>query len=222
MQDELADLLNRNMNISMQAPALSSTPPTPQVVPQSAPVYISQHYTHTAHIIPIAVSDETALILQNAGIDTNVLMPAQLHLFNNAQPDQQARLVELWRISPPTQHDRQASTKAGGLAQTSFEFEEQAARERWERQEQERLKNLSAFPSHSSAEPYMSSGYEHEMSMDEDTQQSHRPATDPVYDRQREWWHMADEQPMEHQYGMLQQMRMSQGFCGIVDRDRMW
>src|SRR4051794_18819046 len=111
MQDELADLMARNMRLDMQAPAHNlSNPPTPQAVPQPAPItYISQHYHHSAHVVPAAATNNetpASTILQNAGVDTHALLPSQLQLFKNAQPDQQARLIELWRIAPPTYGDQ--------------------------------------------------------------------------------------------------------------------
>ena len=228
MQDELSDMMIRNMHLDMQPPTPDmSNPPTPQVVPQPAPItYISQHYHHSAHSAPASTAKDipASTILKGAGVNADVLLPSQLLLFKNAQRDQQERLIELWRIVPPTYADQLGSRDAGTWPQTSLEIEEEAARQRWEKQEQEKLKYLSVFPgqeSRGNAEPYMSSGYDADMSIDSEAQ-SHRQATDPAYNREREWWHMAAEEPMEHQYGMLQQVQMMRGFCGVVDRDPMW
>lgn len=212
MQDDLADLMARHMRLDMQAPTHNlSNPPTPQVVAQPAPItYISQHYHHSAHVAPPSAATTTtnnddndnetptSTILHNAGVDTHALLPSQLQLFKNAQPDQQARLIELWRIAPPTYGDQLGPRAMGNWPQTSLEMEEEAARQRWETQEQQRLKNLSVLPSHNSAEPYMKSGYEEDMNMDSEPQ-GYRPATDPAYNREREWWHMSGEEPIEHQ-----------------------
>ena len=108
----------------------------------------------------------------------------------------------------------------GNWPQTSMEREEEAARQRWEQQEQEKFKNLSVLPGHSnehdrrdSAEPYMSDGYDADMDMDNNKMEDYRPATDPVHNnREREWWHMTG-QPIEYQYGMLQQWGLS--YCGV-------
>ena len=219
MQDELADLMSRNMHISVVAPVdITSNPPTPQDIPQAAPVYISQHYTHSAHIIPVLEESSMMVMLQESGVDAKALLPAQIELFKNAQPEQRNRLVELWRIAPPTRDDQHLPAHMAHWSQTSFELEEEAARSRWERQEQEKLKNLSVLQT---AEPYMVNGYQDDMAMD-DEPQPYRAATDPVHNRQREWWNMADDQPMEHQYGMLQQMQMVHGFCGVANRERLW
>ncbi|KAJ9655016.1 hypothetical protein H2198_006061 [Neophaeococcomyces mojaviensis] len=230
MQDDLADLMARNMHLgSMQTPSHDvSMPPTPQVAPQSAPItYISQHYHHSSHQTPsVQLSEDmpTSTILQNAGVNTDALLPSQLQLFKNAQPDQQSRLIELWTIAPPTYGAQLVAGHMGNWPQSSLEMEEEAARQRWEKQELERLKNLSVLPSSQespmNAEPYMSDGYGSNIN-GTTAPQEYRPATDPAYSREREWWHMAgDEEPMEHQYGMLQQMQMLHGFCG-VSRDHM-
>jgi len=228
MQDELADMMARNMHLGMQAPSADvSNPPTPLVVPQPAPVtYISQHYHHSAHVVPAPTGEDipVSMVLKNAGVNADALLPSQLQLFRNAEREQQERLVELWRIAPPTYGGQLVNRDMGNWPQTSLALEEQAAGQRWEKQEQERLKNLSVLPgqqTRTTAEPYMSTGYDADMSMDNDME-SYRQATDPAYNREREWWHMAADEPMEHQYGMLQQVQMMRGFCGVADRDRMW
>lgn len=225
MQDDLADLMTRNMHLGMQPPTHDiSNPPTPQVVPQQVPVtYISQHYHHSAHVVPAATANneeaQVSTVLRNAGVSTDALLPSQLQLFRNAQPDQRERLIELWRIAPPTFGTQLGTSQMGDWPQTSMEVEEEAARQRWDKQEQEKFKNLSVLPSQearTNAEPYMSEGYDADMAVEENAQQ-YRPATDPVHNREREWWHMAEE-PIEHQYGMLQQWGMGHGFCSVSDR----
>lgn len=225
MQDDLSELMARNMHLgSMQTPVHNlSTPPTPQVVPQTAPItYISQHYHHSAHVAPAIVNDETPVstYLRDNGVNADVLLPSQLQLFKNAQPEQRDRLMELWRIAPPTYGDQLVSRDMGNWPQTSFEMEEEAARQRWENAEQERLKNLTALPSQSNAEPYMKEGYDANMDEEDTASHQQRQATDPAYDRGREWWHMSESEPMEHQYGMLQEMQLLHGFCSF-NRDRM-
>lgn len=227
MQDDLAEMMSRNMHLgSMQTPVHNfSTPPTPQVIPQPTPItYISQHYHHSGHVAQAPVVDEAPVsaLLRDAGVNTDALLPSQLQLFKNAQPEQRDRLIELWRIAPPTHGNQLTARHMGNWPQTSLEIEEQAARERWEKSEQDRLKNSRSLPDQEprmNAEPYMKEGYEDRME-DVANSQGHRQATDPVYDRGREWWHMVDEQPMEHQYGMLQHMEFLHGFCSF-NRDRM-
>lgn len=213
MQDDLSALMARNLHLSAVQPPQNdafSAPPTPQVVPQPAPItYITQHYHHSAHIAPVYSQDtQTSTILSNAGINAAALLPSQLQLFKNAQPDQQQRLVELWRISPPTYGNQLPTGVNGNWPGTSMEQEEQAARERWE--EQDRLKNLCMLPEHemkSHAEPYMSDGYQSLPNINGVTAPTeYKQSIDPVYQNSREWWSVEDKQPIEYQYGMIQHM----------------
>lgn len=81
-------------------------------------VYISQHYTHSAHIahqpveapqlVPRPASEPphgehllAETVLRNNGVDPSCLSTSQLQLFKTAEEPQQMRLIELWRICPP-------------------------------------------------------------------------------------------------------------------------
>lgn len=198
-------------------------PPTPQVSPQPAPItYITQHYHHSAHQASTSDS-QVSSTLESAGINAAALLPSQLALFKNAEPEQKQRLIELWRISPPTPGNQMLPGDMGNWPQTSMETEEEAARHRWE-SEQERLKNLCALPgfdTRNHAEPYIVNGYSDlpnvngvtaptERAITDQTSSEYRRCKDPVYNS-REWWNM-DDQPMEHQYGLLQQMMYGNAF----------
>lgn len=221
MQDELVALMSRNMHLSAIQPSAQdmSTPSTPQVIPQAAPItYITQHYHHSSHIASMQVQEiQASTVLEEAGVNASALLPSQLQLFKNAAPDQQQRLVELWRISPPTFGNQMPSRYMSNWPQTSMEIEEEAAQERWTKQEQERLKNLSVLPSQM-AEPYMAQGYDSLPNINGVTAPSefagnppkatdYRQSNDPAY-QGREWWNLTDAERMEHQYGMIQQMQM--------------
>jgi len=203
MQDVLVNMMSQHLQLSPdQHHQGASMPPTPQVSPQSVPsTYITQHYHHSSHQAGNEV--QTSSILDQAGVNASALLPSQIFLFKNADDDQKQRLVELWKIAPPTYGNQ--TTEMGNWPQTSMEHEEAAAKARWEQSERERLKNLCALPGYDSrnhAEPYIVSGYDQGPKLD-----GSQRCKDPVYNSQsREWWHMADEGPMEHQYGMLQQM----------------
>lgn len=222
MQDDLASMMARNLHLgSMQPPVHDmSMPPTPQVVPQPTPItYISQHYHHSSHLAPSTPSDEVpaSTILREAGVDSDALLPSQLQLFKNAESEQKQRLIELWKFFPPTYGEQLSARDMGNWPQTSMEQEEQAARERWEKQEQERLQNLSTLPTNDTkpqAEPYMANGYE--------PNNTYKQSNDPAY-QSREWWTLTDDEPMEHQYGMLQQLQMQyqSSFHNVCDRDEM-
>ena len=198
-------------------------PPTPQVVPQQAPIaYITQHYTHSAHVVPQQHSETpVADALAAAGVNSSALLPSQIQLFRHAQPEQQARLIELWRISPPTYGNQLLPQHLGNWPSTSFEMEEQAAKARRERTEQEKVKNLCAPQGgRDVAEPYIVNGYQNltyfngrHMAVQQDGRESTEQALE--HDRimisesgSREWWRRSESQPMEHQYGMQQQMQM--------------
>ena len=193
-------------------------PPTPQVSPQPAPLtYITQHYHHSAHQASTNDS-QVSSDLDNAGINAAALLPTQLALFKNADLEQKQRLIELWRIAPPTYGNQMNAADMVNWPQTSMEKEEEAARHRWEESERERLKNLCALPGYdnrNNAEPYIVSGYNGvtappESAHSEQSSEEYRRCKDPVY-KNREWWQLSDDEPMEHQYGMLQQMMYGNG-----------
>ncbi|KIX00313.1 uncharacterized protein Z518_10452 [Rhinocladiella mackenziei CBS 650.93] len=220
MQDDLINMMTRNLQLSpIQHQHDMSMPPTPQVVPQPAPItYITQHYHHSAHQVP---SHElpVSTLLERSGINASALFPSQLQLFKNAEPEQRSRLIELWQIAPPTYGNQIHPKDLGNWPQTNMEREEEAAKYRLQMLEQEKLKNLCALPGHENrhnAEPYILQGYdtlsningvtapmEYGSTPMEETE--YKQSKDPAYNS-REWWHLSDDEPMEHQYGMLQQM----------------
>ncbi|KAK3393466.1 hypothetical protein B0H63DRAFT_458281 [Podospora didyma] len=130
-QDELATLFSQNLTLEPRrepAPA-----PAPVQVPVQVPaqeekiVYISQHYTHSAHIArhdvhvpqqqhllqllpPRSVSEPppqlensaVETVLRKYGVSTSGLSSAQLQLFKTVDDPQRLKLIELWRACPPT------------------------------------------------------------------------------------------------------------------------
>jgi hypothetical protein len=237
MQEDLSDLMTRSMHLSnnvIQPSFTAATPPTPQLEAQPAPIaYITQHYHHSSHHKPAMTQSnvEPSQTLAAAGIDASVLFPSQLQLFKHAAPDQQLRLIELWQIAPPTYGQQMLAKNLGNWPQTDMAQEEEAARQRWERlSEREREHNVNVQQARSNAEPYMVDGYEKLPNINGVTAPTeYRPAIvahrsdeynralDPVYSS-REWWQRFSEtQPMEHQYGVLEQMRIT-GY-GAVDMD---
>lgn len=209
MYTDLAGMMNTHLNLVQPQQDLS-TPTTPQVSPQPAPIaYITQHYHHSAHQAPNP-EKQVSEILEDAGINASALLPSQILLFKNADDEQKRRLVELWRISPPAPGNQLPPWANTNWPQTNMELEEEAARLRWEAMERERLKNLCALPgydSRSTAEPYMSNLYDANISLDAKPEQpestaheDYKRCKDPVYNHSREWWQMgADSEPMEHQ-----------------------
>jgi hypothetical protein len=152
MHEDLATLFSRNLslhNAPYQKPVASS-PIHQTTQPEEAITYsITQHYHHSAHLAsqqlprpsstPPPTDQETLeIILGRHGVDVSTLFPSQIELFRSAEPSQQMRLVELWRISPPNLGGHALSQNIGSLSsvQTTFEHEEAMARMRYERQTQ--------------------------------------------------------------------------------------
>jgi hypothetical protein len=198
-QDELAALFSRNLslqNTQYQAPAPAIQQPTK---PEEQITYsITQHYHHSTHIAPpkqprpvsTSATDSltTDIILARHGVDVTTLFPSQLELFKTADPSQQMRLVELWRISPPNCGGHALAQDVGTWPSTSFAQEEAMAQVRYERQMMEERASRSQIEipddmmsdseqsnapltpiqggdgrwlgSSGSSEPYMVSGYE--------------------------------------------------------------
>ncbi|KAF2854844.1 hypothetical protein T440DRAFT_464973 [Plenodomus tracheiphilus IPT5] len=222
-QDELTQLFSAHMNLSQNAPQQ-----VPQQVLQEQPVqqqqqqheqapkqivYASQHYTHTHHVAParsvsepslkthIDRTDLASVLLRNS-IDPSLLFPSQIDLFQNADDDQRLRLLELWRISPPTGRqgypagtDYNMSRQLYDWPPTSLAQEEAMAKLRYERiqaevqqqedirQHEQQLEQSMNAASTSPAEPYMASGYEmmarreYEESVREEKEKSAREAS---------------------------------------------
>ncbi|EDU41767.1 hypothetical protein PtrSN002B_002450 [Pyrenophora tritici-repentis] len=216
-QDELARLFSANMNLSHVTvqPIQAQAPQEQEQAPKQI-VYASQHYTHSHHVplrstsepamkTQITSSDLAAVLLRNS-IDPTLLFPSQMDLFQNADDDQRLRLLELWRISPPTGRqghpagtDYNMSRQLYDWPPTSLAQEEAMAKLRYEKQQTE-LAQQEAIQQHqqqleqsmgtANVEPYMSSGYEmmarreYEESMRADTpveEMKYNQATDPVY-----------------------------------------
>lgn len=230
--------MTRNMHLNnnpIQPNFTAVTPPTPHSDPPPTPIaYITQHYHHSTHQKPARLPDEVpaSQTLNAAGIDASVLFPSQLQLFKNAPPDQKLRLIELWSIAPPGRGQQMLAKNLGNWPQTNLQQEEEAARQRWESMSQaERNSQHNSHQARNIAEPYMVDGYNSSsitepvticqdrllQSHSNGASKEYSHSQDPVYSS-REWWqHMSQTQPMEHQYGMMEQMRIN-GY-GAVDMD---
>jgi hypothetical protein len=225
-QDELTRLFSASMNLSQTtAPptyqqALQDPPVQEQQEQEQAPkqiVYASQHYTHSHHVSPRSASEpplkthidpsHLADVLLRNSIDPTLLFPSQVDLFQNADDDQRLRLLELWRISPPTGRqgypsgtDYNMSRQLYDWPPTSLAQEEAMAKLRYDKQQaesaqqaaiQQHQQQLEQSMSAANAEPYMSSGYEmmarreyEESALAENALKDlnkYNQATDPVY-----------------------------------------
>lgn len=229
-QEELARLFSANMTLSQTFS--QDVQPHGQQIPVDAPsqeqadvsttspiAYASAHYTHSYHVAPVhqvalvgEKIDKSALppselqsILLRNSIDPSLLFPSQIDLFQNADDDQRLRLLELWRISPPSGpqlYDWPPTSLAQEEAMAKLRYEkmmqDRAQSEEVRKYEQELERSMAAESTPSpvqdnpSAEPYIVSGYdmlakrEYEESAraaEKHLRESTRynQATDPVY-----------------------------------------
>lgn len=170
VHEDLATLFSRNLNLSNNdyVGPVQQQEQLPQAPQAEEPVfYISQHYTHTAHVAPQQPSRSVStpptdqqtveIILSRHGVDVSTLFPSQIDLFKHAEPSQQMRLVELWRICPPNYGGHALAHDLGNWPQTSLQQEETMAKLRYDRQvEEERAAQL-----HAQSQQNMSNGEQH-------------------------------------------------------------
>jgi hypothetical protein len=226
-EDRLAAMFSKNMSLD------------PVQVPQQPPkiVYISQHYTHTAHLTrqeePAEPSPRHAsepahnehmlaeTVLRNHGVDPSCLSNSQLQLFKTAEEPQQLRLIELWRICPPT--DISSNQTLAFSSPSTMEVEMKLAQDRYLRSlaqptQQDEVMSLDGTTAQYGdgtwvglietshyMEPYMSSGYDEATRMaaqapDAARVQTYKPSTDPVYNGTC-MVNSSELEKMENQYG---------------------
>lgn len=238
-----------------------------QLVAPTVNYSISQHYTHSAHIVNAVNAQKAASLPPNESsgrglsiyqtlVQHNIppasLLQSQLTLFEQADSDQRSRLIQLWTISPPNYNIRGGKEQADGIGESQTTTLEQEEARAWRRHQQipsatqqqhdDEQMDRSFVPmciiqeeGLPSAELYMTSGYEQLAQRDYQHQQQnsglanvsssvglifgtqYTAATDPVY--QSKSWH-SDRfglQPMEHQYGIFDQINQLQAQApGIV------
>ncbi|KAH6619453.1 hypothetical protein B0J18DRAFT_370041 [Chaetomium sp. MPI-SDFR-AT-0129] len=155
-QEELAALFHRNLTLDPVSRPMPAPEPAPAPVEEPEKehkiVYISQHYTHSAHIAkpdtqqqyqqpprpasepPQSEYAAVEQVLREHSVDTSGLSAAQLELFKTVDTPEKLRLMELWRACPPRN-----STDNPTLtwSMTSVEQEETLARLRFEQQQQD-------------------------------------------------------------------------------------
>lgn len=138
VQDDLATLFAKNLTLTQNQQQQQQPPPEDP----SRIVYISQHYTHSAHVQqhqqhpvqrPSSEPDLTdpEHVLRARGVDPTLLSPPQAELFRRADDAQRTRLIELWSICPPPRTPTYHSSLMT-WSHTSVEQEEMLARRRWE------------------------------------------------------------------------------------------
>ncbi|KAK3941110.1 hypothetical protein QBC46DRAFT_110223 [Diplogelasinospora grovesii] len=193
-QEELSALFARNLTLNpvVQQHLAPAPAPEPQQEEKKI-VYISQHYNHSAHLVasqpqsPRPASEPPQLehsaverVLRNYGVDPSGLSAAQLQLFKTVDTPQQLKLMELWRVCPPTNSNNNPTLAWNS---TTVQQEEVLAKLRYDdnqrqqqQQQQETIMSLDGTPltpiqagdgrwvttmvSSHYMEPYMASGYE--------------------------------------------------------------
>lgn len=141
----LTDLFRQNLSLSKdQDGTHAGQPSLAEQDQQQTPIKysISQHYTHSNHVSPALhplqppAHDQTSRLLIQNDIPPASLLRSQIELFERSNVDQQARLVILWRLAPPT-HARnggqQLADKFGKYQSMTLEQEEELAWMRYQR-----------------------------------------------------------------------------------------
>jgi len=196
-QDELAQLFAHTMQLSQHAHAHERVDDlaAPERMRQTQEIenqqlnepihYVSAHYTHTAHVRvgdsrsepsrsppppyhEMAMPNAMADLLRHHCVDPFSLIPAQIDLFISAGDEQRSRLLELWRIAPP-------SYPLDNRAQPGYWEQADKGKGRYEQYARPRSASIApkSETSHDSdAEPYIVNGYEADQSLH---------AVDPVY-----------------------------------------
>jgi hypothetical protein len=256
--DELAALFAQRMNFAtgdqaQQIQYQTFVEPVPMLQisekHEEAPIhYASAHYNHSYHIRHETLSepsrsppppyhetmltDHMAQTLRENSIDPSALLPNQLHLYANADLDQRLRLLELWRISPPSYSPEEQIY--GAQNPTNLAQEEASARQRYEAQnpafdthiEPPRITPIRqagepAWPpaarmraasiasskptAHhmSDAEPYIMDGYQ----AGSQPHLQSASSIEPVYAASSGLWPGQQQQGVDDQYGAFMQIR---------------
>ncbi|KAJ5585335.1 uncharacterized protein N7459_005135 [Penicillium hispanicum] len=210
MQDELAALFDRQMTM---APL-----PTAQTPSQPPITYsISQHYHHSAHVVPPSPSPAQPTVptdmmntnrindvLWQHGLDPSNLSPSQIDLVKHADAEQQQRLIQTWLLYERSQQ---------GPAYTSS-----SPAEDLEMDDSEGI----ADEHKGQAEPYMVSGYETAVEQvagnlpkEPTTGEPYAASTDPAY-KVQQWWEFARTGSMESQYGAFEERTRSYPTGGFI------
>lgn len=154
--DELAALFAQSMTFTQTHPQDQNKLTTPAVETIKTPTlnndepvaFASTHYNHSTHLGPSpavsvtsrspppsyvesVMSEEMAQGFRQHSIDPTALLPNQITLFLNADYEQKLRLLELWRISPPSYLPLEEHVHAS-WAPTTMEQEESLAKVRYE------------------------------------------------------------------------------------------
>ncbi|KIV99155.1 hypothetical protein, variant [Verruconis gallopava] len=198
---------------------------------------------------PLSDNEIAEMLVQN-GIDPHSLFPSQVSLFRNAEADQRNRLMELWRISPPNLGAYDIAKEQATWLETTLQREEEVARLKYERAVIEaqgigsphdaiaavdQISRPASAPEArsppatsgfgaSTAEPYMTTGYEMLAQREYDRSEglysesaTYRQATDPAYRGGGNW--NKNMQDMENSYGAYAAAREQSGMASLNGLD---
>ncbi|KAL4896391.1 hypothetical protein BDV59DRAFT_170515 [Aspergillus ambiguus] len=249
MQEDLAALFARQMTVEAAKPLRNEAIIAP--APSNVTYSISQHYHHSAHIprktvvpraspnvslSPPCLSPEQRLheLLQRHNIDPTSLSPSQLQLFDNADPEQQSRLLQIWQICSESvdRGDRRPNAMDATIEGPGYTISAQGMDIDMSGGNQ---MVDSGDDSQQYAEPYMIHGYEMLAPREQDSSVGkvapfmnepttgfpYKPANDPVYQFQSQrWWERPQQGPVGYQYGAIEEMDSISG-CGLVRPSRL-
>ncbi|KAE8163136.1 hypothetical protein BDV40DRAFT_263353 [Aspergillus tamarii] len=135
MQEDLVALFSRQMR--MDIPISSGSQDMPPSTHAPVAHSISQHYHHSSHVArctvpagspepyeslgPNVTPNSAHEMLRLQSINPSSLTPTQLRLFENAMPEQQSRLVQIWRIFPES-NDAPSNPRMAQVNQSNFEL----------------------------------------------------------------------------------------------------
>lgn len=143
-QSNPADL-QQQMQQQPQEQAQEQTQHLSQWVAPAVNYSISQHYTHSAHVVNAVNAQQAAssprntisgrgLSIYQTLVQHNIppasLLRSQLTLFEQADSDQRSRLIQLWSISPPNYKGHGAQEQTDDISEyqnTTMEEEEARA-----------------------------------------------------------------------------------------------
>lgn len=194
MQDELAELFDRQMSMTQFHPT-----PTQEIVGSSQVPDISYGIPQPYQSPPHSVSPEqhpSINVLRHRGLDPDTLTPNQLGLFENADAEQRERLIQTWQLYSQIGCEASAPTQDFAMTDSAMDDSDE----------------------NTYAEPYMVSGYENnnQVSLPKEptTGEPYVGSKDPVYQTQ-EWWELTKAGPMESSYGAFEEMRRYYPSCGV-------
>ncbi|KAJ5550704.1 hypothetical protein N7535_001355 [Penicillium sp. DV-2018c] len=200
MQDELAALFDRQMNMAQLHPAANIEPmsiPSQVPVPAPAPAAaysITQLYQSAQRV---AEQPSSVDVLGYHGLDPSTLTREQFGLFENAGAEQRQRLIQTWLLYE--QLGNGAGIQDSAMDDSVMDVGDE---------------------DDSSAEPYMVSGYQSvprqaaHIPTEPTTGEAYAGSKDPVYQGQG-WWELAKAGPVESQYGAFEETRRYYPSCGV-------